>query len=218
MTKDKNRYLLYRFTRIIGKPIIKLLYRPEIVGKENIPENGRIIIAGNHKHALDPILVDISTGRIVHTLAKKELHDGIFGFFFRGIGSIPVDLHSKRNPEALSAAVDVLKNDGAVNVSPEGKRNYTDELLLPFKYGAAAMSQRANAYIVPYSITGDYRLFSKGLKITFGTPFLPEKNDDLYFANKQIYSRILELLKRNTESSILAKKRITSFDEWERRR
>ena len=69
------KFLVYRFLRAVGSPVIRFIFRPEIVGAENIPKSGRVIIAGNHKHALDPILIDISTKRIVRTLAKKELHE-----------------------------------------------------------------------------------------------------------------------------------------------
>lgn len=216
MLSDKdNKFIIYRILRFIGKPVMKIMYRPTITGKENIPEKGRVIIAGNHKHALDPILVDISTDRIVRTLAKKELHDGPFGFMFRSTGTIPVDLHSPKNHSAFESALEVLNNDGVINVSPEAKRNYTDELLLPFKYGAAAMSDRTGAPVVPYSITGEYRLFRKSIRITFGKPFVPDSSGGLYYANKEIYETVLSLLKENTSEEILKNKTITSFDEWE---
>ena len=55
-------------------------------------------------------------------------------------------------------------------MSPEGTRNRTSEVLLPFKVGAVVMAQRANCKIVPYSVTGDYKFRSKNLKITFAPP------------------------------------------------
>ena len=68
--------------RFFFLPIFKLFYRPQIINSKYIPKSGSAIIAGNHKHALDPILVDVCTKRIVFTLAKKDLHAGKFGFFF----------------------------------------------------------------------------------------------------------------------------------------
>ena len=140
------------------------------MNKDYIPSEGSAVIAGNHKHALDPILVDACTGRVVHTLAKKDLHDGPFGGFFKAIGTIPVDLHAEHNKEALNSAIDYLKEGNLINLSPEAKRNYTDEVLLPFKFGAVVMAQKTNSMIIPYSITGDYRFRSKDLKIVFGKP------------------------------------------------
>ena len=167
--KNKDAFL-YKIIQPLIRPIFKLYYNPTIVNKDYIPSEGSAVIAGNHKHALDPILVDACTGRVVHTLAKKDLHDGPFGGFFKAIGTIPVDLHAVHNKEALNSAIDYLKEGNLINLSPEAKRNYTDEVLLPFKFGAVVMAKKTNSMIIPYSITGDYRFRSKDLKIVFGKP------------------------------------------------
>lgn len=209
----ENKVFLYKFIRFICKPLFWLVYRPVITGRENIPKEGSVVLAGNHKHALDPILIDVSTKRIIRTLAKKELHDGPFGFIFRGVGTIPVDLHSDDNKDALYAAVEVLKRGGAVNVSPEAKRNYTDELLLPFKYGAVSMAKKTGAPIVPYAIAGDYKFFGSRLKIVFGRPFYAGERD-LYEVNKELYNKVAKLLISITDKELLKSRKITSFDEW----
>lgn len=208
----KEHSYFYKTMRFIFSPLFKFIYRPEIIGKENIPDNGAVVIAGNHKHALDPILVDISTKRIIRTLAKKELHDGPFGFIFKMVKSIPVDLHSSKNREALYTAIEELKKGQAVNVSPEAKRNYTNELLLPFKYGAVSMASKSNAPLIPYAIAGDYKLFSKNLKIIFGSPFYVE--DDLTKENERLYNTISELLYKISDEKIINKKHFTPFNEW----
>jgi 1-acyl-sn-glycerol-3-phosphate acyltransferase len=114
MKEDKN--VVYKLIRFIVKPLFKIIYRPKIINAGHIPLTGGAVIAGNHKHALDPILVDICTNRVVYTLAKKELHDGFFGFIFRAIGSIPVDLNSRENKQALASAIKVLESEGLINV------------------------------------------------------------------------------------------------------
>ncbi len=212
----KNKAYFYRFIRLVCKPLFLFVYRPRIIGRENIPKEGNAVIAGNHKHALDPILVDVSTPRIVHTLAKKELHDGMFGFVFRKVGAIPVDLHSKENRAALAASVEVLKNGGVINLSPEAMRNYTSELLLPFKYGAVSMAKKSGAPVIPYAIAGDYRLFSKNLIVLFGKPFYVG-NMELYEANKKLYHGVIELMKSVMDQAVLGQKHITTFDEWSAR-
>lgn len=208
-----NKAYLYRIIRFVCAPLFRFVYRPRIIGQENIPLTGNAVVAGNHKHALDPILIDVSTPRIVRTLAKKELHDGMFGFIFRRVGAIPVDLHSERNRAALAASVDALREGCIINLSPEAKRNYTDEMLLPFKFGAVSMAKKTGAPLVPYAIAGDYRLFSKNLTVMFGEPFYVG-DAELYDANKQLYNRILALLGAVTDKAVLAQKHITSFDEW----
>ena len=210
-------YAAYRIFRAVMKPLFLLLFRPVIVDAERIPESGAAVLAGNHKHALDPILIDICTRRVVRTLAKKDLHDGAFGFFFRAVGTIPVDLHAASNPDALRAAVEALKDGSLVNVSPEAKRNYTDELLLPFKYGAAAMSQRSGAPVIPYAITGDYHIFrGKRPTVTFGEPIFC-REPDLTSCNRALYEAVGALLQSSADSTFLQSKHYTSFEEWRNR-
>ncbi|MBR1862549.1 MAG: 1-acyl-sn-glycerol-3-phosphate acyltransferase [Ruminococcus sp.] len=201
--------------RAVIKPLFVAVFRPRIVGAEHIPKEGAAVLAGNHMHALDPILIDICTHRTVRTLAKKDLRDGAFGWFFRSLGTIPVDLRAKKNPEALAAAEEALSEGELVNVSPEAKRNYTDELLLPFKYGAAAMSEKTGAALVPYAITGSYKLFGDRLTVVFGKAFHGPEGD-LYRTNKQLYENIGSLLIKTMPAAVLKTKHIKEFDRWER--
>lgn len=205
-----KKYYLYKVFRIIFLPVFKSIYRPKIINKHYIPKEGAAIIAGNHKHALDPILVDVCTKRMVFTLAKKDLHDGKFGFFFKAVGTIPVDLKSSANKEASNTAIDKLKEGNLINLSPEAKRNYTDELLLPFKYGAVSMAKKTSCIIVPYSITGDYKLFSKNLKIVFGKP-IDVSNIDIETANEKLFNSIKKLLKENMDKNELKTKKNSKY-------
>lgn len=189
----KDNVIIYKILRPIFTVIFKLYYNPTIINKEYIPKDGKAVIAGNHKHALDPILVDVCSKRVIHTLAKKDLHDGKFGWLFRAVGTIPVDLKAKHNKQALECAIEYLNKGALINVSPEAKRNYTNEILLPFKVGAVVMAQRTNCNIIPYSITGDYKFRSKNLKITFGKP-LDVSELTVEEANKLLYEKVKELL------------------------
>ena len=186
----------YQICRFLFAPVFRMYFQPVIVNNERIPEKGRVILAGNHKHALDPILVDCSTRRTVHTLAKSELFEGPFGFFFRMIKAIPVYLEAPGNPAAYASARKVLQNEEAVNISPEAARNYTDQILLPFKTGAVRLARETDTLILPYCIVGDYRFLSKNLKIDFGTPLTIDE-DDVKAANQKLYQAVEELLKEN---------------------
>ena len=209
-------YNAYKAAKLILAPVFRVLYRPIIIGRENIPVDGPAVIAGNHKHAFDPLLIDISTRRVVRTLAKKDLHDSRFGFLFRAAGTIPVDLHAKRNPAALEAAVEALGNGELVNVSPEAKRNYTDELLLPFKFGASVMAERTGAVIVPYAIAGDYSLFPKHrLRVIFGKPMKAEDTPEK--TNCKLYGAVACLLRKAMSEEELRQKHFTTYESWERK-
>ena len=145
-------------------------YNPTIIGKEQIPHEGPVVLAGNHKHAFDPIFVGVCTKRPIHILAKKELHDSVFGWFFRLTRTIAVDLEAERNPKAFAEALTYLNDGNVVNLSPEAERNYTEQILLPFKFGAVVLAKRTGCPLIPYAITGDYRFRSRNLKITVLPP------------------------------------------------
>lgn len=187
---------VYNLCRPVMGLIFKLYYNPTIINARYIPKEGPCIIAGNHKHALDPVLVDSGTKRAVHTLAKKDLHDSCFGWFYRAFGTIPVDLRAAHNKEALDTSIEYLKQGALINLSPEAQRNFTTKILLPFKYGAVVMNRRANCKIVPYSITGDYVFRSKNLKIVFGPPMdLADKT--IEEANQILYETIKLMIIKN---------------------
>ena len=188
--------LLYHIGKFLLKPIFKFYYNPKIVGKENIPKEGPIIIAGNHKHLYDQCLPIISTKRPIHYMAKKEYFDNWkVSWFFKYCGCISVD-RSKKDPKSVEKALSVLNDNGAIGIFPEGTRNKTKEFLLPFKYGAVSMAKKSNASIVPIGIIGDYKFRSKNLTLVIGKPFKID-NMDLEEANNKLYNEVYNLMKQN---------------------
>ncbi len=141
----------------------------------------------------------ISTKRVIHYMAKKEYFDGKMACFFKFTGVIPVD-RSRKDERAKSLALSVLKSGGAIGLFPEGTRNETENLLLPFKFGAVALAKKADATIVPFCITGDYKFRTKNLKIIIDKPFKIDKNEDLNTANIMLENRIRNLLLENSNS------------------
>ena len=123
---------LYKFGKLILGPIFKWYYHPTIIGKENIPQDGSILIVGNHKHLYDQCLTIIATKRGIHYMAKREYFDDKkVAWFFKGTGCISVD-RSKKDEHATDLALSVLKDGGAIGLFPEGTRNKTESFLLPF--------------------------------------------------------------------------------------
>ncbi len=189
----------YKFLKPILSLVFKFYYRPKVFGRENIPKSGPIILVGNHKHLMDQCMAIISTKRVIHYMAKKEYFDGKMAWFFKFTGVIPVD-RSRKDERAKSLALSVLKSGGAIGLFPEGTRNKTENLLLPFKFGAVALAEKADATIVPFCITGDYKFRTKNLKIIIDKPFKIDKNEDLNTANIMLENRIRNLLLENSNS------------------
>ena len=186
-------YKLYRFVRPIIKFLMKLLYRIEIVGSENIPLEEGVILAGNHKHNLDCMMLISSTKRTIRFLAKKELLDKC-GWLFKKMGIIPVD-RKRKNKEALNEACSVLNNGGVIGIFPEGTFNDTEYITRPFKIGAVKMAHDTNSWIVPFAIIGKYKLFRKSIKVVYGKPYKLKKKSDLKKENNILMNKVIDLLK-----------------------
>ncbi len=118
----KEKMFLYKILKPILGIIYKLWYNPKIIGAENIPDRGSILMVGNHIHLMDQCNVIISTKRVLHFMAKKEYFESKFAWFFKNVGCIPVD-RSKKDEKATNKAIEVLNNNLALGLFPEGTRN-----------------------------------------------------------------------------------------------
>ncbi len=189
---------VYRLVQWVGKYVYVPLFNPKIIGKENIPETGPVIIASNHTAGKDALNILRATKREVHFLAKKELFENkLYSWIFKGVKCIPVD-RSRKNPEAMKAAIDFLKQGGVIGIFPEGTRNRSTKLL-PFKFGAVSLAQKTGATIVPLGISGKYSFRSKNLTARFGKPFKVKKSDDLEGVNQKLKNEVEKLIKESTK-------------------
>lgn len=155
MTNVNDKMPIYKIARPTLGFLYKLWYRPKIIGRENIPKEGSFLLVGNHVHIMDQCNVIIATKRCIHYMAKKEYFDkkykeGKFPWFFKGAGCIPVD-RSKKDEEAVSAALDVLNGGGAIGLFPEGTRNGLKE-------------DRIKELYDQYAKDEDYKSFYKKVK------------------------------------------------------
>ena len=176
--------MFYRIVKPLLNFLIFILYRPTVVGKENIPKKGPVVLAGNHTRWSDPpMLCSIVKGRQVHFLAKIELFSGPVSIITKGMGSIPVNrkIHDK---DALHSAIDALNKGLCIGIFPEGTINRTDKTIMNFKIGAVKACNKTDTKLVPFVITGKYKLFRKGIKIEFLKPI--KISDNLDKENKRL--------------------------------
>lgn len=186
----------YKIVRPLVSFLVRLLFHPKVIGIENIPKTGGIVLAGNHTKWLDPVtLVGISK-RQIHFLAKEELFHGITKFIVKGMGCVPVNrkIHDKN---ALSSAENYLNKDLCVGIFPEGTINRTSDIIMPFKIGAVKSSYDTNSLLVPFIITGKYKIIGKSVKIEFLKPIKIGK--DLDKENKELMKLIELKIKENRE-------------------
>ena len=84
MGKDNDRG--FKVITAFIKPGFRLRFSPTIIGAENIPKDGAVVIAGNHKNISDQFLVFLATKRVVNYMAKREYFDGALAPLFRWAG------------------------------------------------------------------------------------------------------------------------------------
>ncbi len=138
----------------ILRVFFKIFYRIEVIGLENIPERGRIIVASNHISNTDPpaILSFINKIRLdTVVLAKKELfRNKIFGLFLKKMGAIPLD---RQNPDigALKKSIKALEDEKLLLIFPEGTRKKEGKETNP-KAGISFIVKKTKADILPVRI------------------------------------------------------------------
>ena len=200
MSKEKKKKKLpnggYRFFRATLGIIFRFWYRPTVINKEVIPKDGPILICADHIHLFDQCGIIISTKRVIHYMAKIEYWQSWkTRWFFNAAGCIPVN-RQIHDEDAKEAALEVLKDGGAIGIFPEGTRNKTKEFLLPFKFGAVSMAKKTDATIVPVGITVTYKFRTKNLMVRFGEPF---KVGDMSLeeANEKLRNSVADLMRKN---------------------
>ena len=151
---------LYDFCYLTWPPLFKLFLRLEIYGRENIPDEGPVVIASNHLSLLDPPVLGASATRKVHFMAKSELFKPAwFGTLIRKLGAFPVK-RGEMDREAIKTGLTILKENKVLAVFPEGTRSKTGEIG-EFKGGAFKVAQKTGAPIIPVAIDGTAALFER---------------------------------------------------------
>lgn len=189
--------ILYRITRPLIKVFMKIFFCPTYIGIEFLPTDNNFILAGNHTSYLDPLLLISSTDKTIHFLAKDSLLRGIKGILFKNMGIIPVNrkIHDKN---ALKTAEEELLNKKVIGIFPEGTINKTEDITIPFKIGAVKMAQDTDTLLVPFTITGKYKIFRKSVVIEFYKPY--KINDNLTSENTKLREFISDELERKKVS------------------
>jgi 1-acyl-sn-glycerol-3-phosphate acyltransferase len=175
----RKRGVVYLISRLILRPLFLLVFRPHVVGRENVPAAGAFIIASNHLSFIDSMAIPLMAPRRVGYLAKAEYFtgSGLRGWltktWFTALGALPVERQTHRAAqEALDTAMTVLRAGGGL-----GTRS-RDGRLARGKTGVAWLALTADCPVVPVGITGTDRIQPVGARwprphrftVVFGEP------------------------------------------------
>jgi len=163
--------LLSATLRFLIAPLARLIFRPVIEGRHNVPRTGPVIIAANHLSFIDSFVIPLVAPRPVAFLAKAEYfrRSGIKGrltrAFFVATDAVPVERTAHRAAqESLDAALEVLRAGRAFGIHPEGTRS-RDGRLYRGRTGVAYLALESGAPVVPVALIGTERLQPVGRKL-----------------------------------------------------
>ncbi len=118
-----------------------------------LPE-GPLILVGNHRSGVDPLLVQAAVNRPLCFLMAREHYRSVWylRWLMDACGVIPVN-PGGANRHALAEAIEAVRDGNALCLFPEGEANPAVPLrrLLP---GAIVIAMETGAPIVPFRVTG----------------------------------------------------------------
>lgn len=145
-----------------------------LTGESNFPKKGGAVVVINHTGYMDFVYAGVPARRwkrFIRFMAKKEVFDHkVAGPIMRNLRHIPVDRTA--GADAYAAAVEALRRGELIGVFPEATISRSFEIK-QFKSGAARMAKEAGVPVLPVTIWGSQRVWSKGLPKNMVHPGVP---------------------------------------------
>ena len=200
----KGEMMFYAFMRIFLRCFFKLLFKVKIIGVENVPKDGALILAANHISNWDPPFLATFLDIEVNYMAKEELFKNpIFSAIIKKLYAFPVK-RGTADKNAIKHAVKVLKDNKCLGLFPEGTRSKTGELGKA-EAGVGLITAMTKAPVLPAAIIGTNKIFSKdklfpNLTVIYGKPMYFTGNTK----DKEAIAEFSQLIM--TEIAVLKKK------------
>lgn len=132
----------------------------KVLGKENIPKKGRVILAANHQNFFDGFILAYSSGplkKISFLIAKRSLKLKFWIFLAKLIGSVVIEDELEDYQRSLKKLNRILSHGGKVGIFPEGTVS-NRKIPRKFKGGVAKLSYDSKTHVVPIYLSGTFNL------------------------------------------------------------
>ncbi len=189
--------MLYRISTTLAYCYIRLSYKIEVRGRENVPKKGPFILAGNHLSNLDPPLLAALSPRKVSFLAKEELFKNkIVGLYFRSVGLLPLK-RGQNDIGAVRLTLKVLKSK-PLAIFPQGTRGVSLEAA---NNGVGFLCKKAKVPVIAARVYGTGKeapekvnFFNKGkIRVIFARVDTIEEGDSYEDITQKVMDKIKSL-------------------------
>jgi len=205
---EGNELRMKNFFKKIGRVIVrsaiyayfKIVYRAEIIGKENIEKQENYIFCANHKSYLEPPLIVATVGKHVRFIAKEELRKNPFFAFLAIVFDAIFVKRDSKDITALKTTLKALKKGESIALFPEGTRNGLEKGE-KVKDGAAFFALKTQTKVIPVGISRGDKKFSK-IRIKYGKPIDLSTFNEMY-QNKETEKQALEEASKVIMDSII---------------
>ncbi|HLX18926.1 MAG TPA: lysophospholipid acyltransferase family protein [Gaiellaceae bacterium] len=194
----------YNVVAALSWPVLHWLFRLRARGRENVPDEGGLVLACNHVSNFDPwpLGMPLWPKRFLRFMAKSELYWFPVTLVLNGAGAFPVR-RGQADIEAIETAIGLAREGNVVTMFPEGTRRRKG-LVKKFearpRTGAARIALEAGVPLIPAAVAGTDKLIRFGpLRVAYGKPIelddlreMPVR-DGAQIATDRLMARIAEL-------------------------
>lgn len=158
-----------------------------VKGEENVPKNKAVLYVCNHRSYFDIIITYARCPGLTGYVAKNDMAKvPLLSLWMKRLYCLFINRDDvKEALKTILAGIDHIKNGISMCIFPEGTRNKTDDLMLPFKEGSFKMAEKTGCAIVPMAITGSADILENHFPkvkathviLEYGKPIYPNELD-----------------------------------------
>lgn len=142
----------YRFIKTTFQLPVSWASRLHVKGREHVPDDGGVLLAVNHFSWADPVIVGAAIHRPAHYLAKEAVfRNPLAAQFFYAMGQIKVNRHVGGNDDAVTTAVQWVRDGHVIGIFPEGTRSRPGQVRRG-KTGIARVAALTGAPVLPIAV------------------------------------------------------------------
>ncbi len=125
--------------------------RITVIGEENVPKDKPVLYIGNHRSYFDVVITYARVPHLCGYISKREIEFvPLLNVWMKNLHCLFLDRTDvKKGMKVILDAINKVKSGISICVFPEGTRNTTSEVLLPFRDGSLKIAERSGCPIIP---------------------------------------------------------------------